>query len=49
LACRPAHQDHERHRHGQAIDYSLRRWAALTRYLYDPALPFVNNHDEQQI
>ena len=29
--------------------YSLHRWAALTRYLGDPALPIGNNFDEQQI
>jgi transposase len=33
----------------KAIDYSLNRWAALTRYLRDPRLPIDNNHDEQQI
>jgi transposase len=33
----------------KAIDYSLKRWVALTRYLDDPALPIDNNHDEQQI
>ncbi len=33
----------------RAIDYSLNRWGALTRYLDDPALPIDNNHDEQQI
>lgn len=33
----------------KVIDYSLNRWAALTRYLDDPALPIDNNHDEQQI
>ena len=33
----------------KAIDYSLNRWAALTRYLDDPALPIDNNFDEQQI
>ena len=33
----------------RAIDYSLNRWAALVRYLDDPALPIDNNHDEQQI
>ena len=33
----------------KAIDYSLKRWAALMRYLDDPALPIDNNHDEQQI
>ncbi|MBP6726819.1 MAG: IS66 family transposase [Thauera sp.] len=33
----------------RAIDYSLKRWSGLTRYLSDPALPIDNNHDEQQI
>ena len=33
----------------RAIDYSLKRWAALTCDLTDPALPIDNNHDEQQI
>ena len=33
----------------RAIDYSLKRWVALMRYLDDPALPIDNNHDEQQI
>jgi hypothetical protein len=33
----------------KAIDYSLNRWVALTRYLDDPRLPIDNNHDEQQI
>ena len=33
----------------KAIDYSLNRWAALTRYVDDPALPIDNNHDAQQI
>ena len=33
----------------RAIDYSLKCWAALTRYLDDPALPIDSNHDEQQI
>jgi hypothetical protein len=33
----------------KAMDYSLHRWAALTRYLDDPALPIDNNFDEQQI
>lgn len=32
-----------------ALDYSLNRWAALTRYLHDARLPIDNNHDEQQI
>jgi transposase len=33
----------------RAMDYSLNRWAALTRYLDNPALPIDNNFDEQQI
>ena len=33
----------------KAIDYSLKRWPALMRYLDDPALPIDNNYDEQQI
>ena len=33
----------------KAMDYSLHRWAALTRYLVAPALPIDNNFDEQQI
>jgi transposase len=33
----------------KALDYSLNRWAALTRYLDDARLPIDNNHDEQQI
>ena len=33
----------------KALDYSLNRWVALTRYLDDPRLPIDNNHDEQQI
>lgn len=33
----------------KAIDYSLNRWGALTRYLGDARLPIDNNHDEQQI
>ncbi|WP_029922793.1 IS66 family transposase [Nevskia soli] len=33
----------------KAIDYSLNRWPALTRFLADPALPIDNNHDERQI
>lgn len=32
-----------------ALDYSLNRWVALTRYLHDARLPIDNNHDEQQI
>lgn len=33
----------------KAMDYSLNRWTALTRFLSDPALPIDNNFDEQQI
>lgn len=33
----------------KAIDYSLNRWAALTRYLDDPMLPADNNWVENQI
>ena len=33
----------------KALDCSLNRWAALTRYLDDARLPIDNNHDEQQI
>ena len=33
----------------KAIDYSLKRWVALTRYLDDGQLPIDNNHIEQQI
>ena len=33
----------------RAIDYSLKRWTALVRYLDDPAVPIDNNHVERQI
>jgi len=33
----------------KALDYSLTRWAALTRYLDDGTLPPDNNHVENQI
>jgi len=33
----------------KAIDYSLKRWAALTRYLDDPVLPIDNNRVENCI
>jgi transposase/chorismate mutase len=33
----------------KAIDYSLGRWAALTRYLDDGELPIDNNHLENRI
>jgi len=33
----------------RALDYSLRRWVALTRYLNDPRLPVDNNWCENQI
>jgi hypothetical protein len=33
----------------RALDYSLKRWAALTRYLGDGRLPIDNNWVENQI
>ncbi len=33
----------------KALDYSLKRWRALTRYLDDGQLPIDNNRIEQQI
>ena len=33
----------------RALDYSLKRWAALTRYLVDGRLPIDNNWIENQI
>lgn len=33
----------------KALDYSLRRWAALTRFVDDPQLPVDNNWIENQI
>lgn len=33
----------------KALDYSLKRWVALTRYLDDGAVPIDNNHIEQKI
>lgn len=33
----------------KALDYSLKRWRALTRYLDDGQLQIYNNHIEQQI
>lgn len=30
----------------KAMDYSLQRWGALTRYLNDPALPIDDSFDE---
>jgi transposase len=33
----------------RAIDYSLNRWTALTRYLQDAGVPIDNNHCENQI
>ena len=33
----------------RAIDYSLNRWAALTRFLLDGNVPIDNNHIEQQM
>lgn len=34
---------------GRALDYSLKRWAALSRYLDDGAVPIDNNWCENQI
>jgi len=36
-------------RTAKAIDYSLKRWAALVRYLDDGHLPIDNNWVENQI
>src|SRR5690606_9810580 len=33
----------------RALDYSLKRWVALTRYLGDGRLPIDNNHIENRI
>jgi transposase len=33
----------------KALDYSLRRWSALTRFVCDGQLPVDNNHIENQI
>ena len=33
----------------KALDYSLHRWAALSRFIDDPHLPIDNNHIENQI
>jgi len=33
----------------KALDYSLKRWAALSRYLNDGTVPIDNNHLENQI
>ena len=33
----------------RAIDYSLKRWGALTRFVEDPQLPIDNNWIENQI
>ncbi|AKF46207.1 ISPpu14, transposase [Pseudomonas syringae pv. syringae str. B301D-R] len=33
----------------RALDYSLKRWAALSRYLDDRAVPIDNNWAENQI
>lgn len=35
--------------YGQGLDYSLRRWLALTRYLEDGAVPIDNNQIENLI
>ena len=33
----------------KAVDYSLKRWVALTRYLEDGSVPIENNRCENQI
>lgn len=33
----------------RALDYSLKRWTALSRYFDDGAVPFDNNWAENQI
>ncbi|KPW41939.1 Transposase component [Pseudomonas syringae pv. apii] len=33
----------------RALDYSLRRWAALSRYLNDGTVPIDNNWAENQM
>lgn len=33
----------------RALDYSLKRWVALTRFVDEPQLPIDNNHIENQI
>lgn len=33
----------------KALDYSVKRWAALSRYLNDDTVPIDNSHIEQQI
>jgi transposase len=33
----------------KALDYSLKRWAALSRYLDDGTVPIDNNHIENQV
>ena len=33
----------------RALDHSLKRWAALTRFVDEPQLPIDNNHIENQI
>ena len=33
----------------RALDYTLKRWQALTRYIDDGQLPIDNNHIENQI
>jgi hypothetical protein len=33
----------------KALDYSLKRWAALSRYLNNGAIPIDNNWSENQI
>ena len=39
----------QRRAQAKAIDYSLNRWAALTRFLLDGDVPIDNNHLENQM
>ncbi len=34
---------------GQAVNYALKNWTALTRYLEDGDLPIDNNHTERSL
>ena len=44
-----AQADHGRHGHGRVLEYSLKRWSALMRFLDDGQLPIYNNWAENQI
>ena len=43
------HRVHDGSAISKALDYSLKRWAALSRYLDDGAIPIDNNWAENQI